>query len=90
MTVTRYYRSKCGRHDFGFRFEHDNNRVRIVCTGHPPLSGRDDSVHKTHLYSSGAICFNAGKEPRSQREAERRAAEWAEYLLEYIRTGAAQ
>ena len=90
MNTSRMYRSRCGRHDFGFRFVPRDGHIEIVCTRHPPLGGRDDAVSRTHLYSSGEICFVAGKEPRTLAEAERRAAQWAEYLLSYIRTGVSQ
>ena len=90
MTIRKRYRSRCGRQEFGFSFERSGGHVDIRCTLHPSLNGRDASVSRTHLYSSGLICFVGGKEPRTLSEAEQRAAEWAEYLLSYIRTGTAQ
>ncbi len=91
MPDPKTYCSKDGGAYFWFRFEPRDGHIDILCTRHPPLNGRDPSVSKTHLYrSSGLICFVAGREPRTQAEAEQRAAEWAEYFLEYRRTGSAQ
>jgi hypothetical protein len=90
MGTIKTYRSQDGRAYFVFRFEPVAGHVDVVCTRHPPLGGRDPGVGRTHLYSSGQVCFVSGREPRSQLEAERRAAEWAEYLLSYIRTGVAR
>jgi len=84
------YRSKNGLHYFYFNFFDQGKYIDIYCTRHPSLNGRDSRVSKTHLYSSGKICFVNGREPHSPREARRRAKEWAEYILEYIRTGKAQ
>lgn len=90
MSIAKTYRSTCGAHYFWFRFQEQGQRYGISCTRHPPLAGRDASTSLTHLYPSGEICFVAGKEPRTLADAEARAAEWAEYLLEYIRSGVAQ
>jgi len=84
------YRSKNGLYYFDFDFVDRGKYTDIYCTRHPSFNGQDSSVRKTHLYSSGKICFVGGKEPRSLWEARRRAKEWAEYILEYIRTGKAQ
>lgn len=89
-SIRRYYRSRDGRSYFGFEFVRRGGHVDIYCPTRPPLNGRDSDVNKTHLYRSGEICFVAGREPRSLGEAQRRASEWAEYFLEYRRTGAAQ
>jgi hypothetical protein len=88
--VSKHYRSKNGRHIFTFKFVPEGNRVSIYCQRHPPLNGRDSSAHKTHLFSSGKICFVAGREPRDLSSAMRLAQQWGEYLLEYIRTGVPQ
>ena len=84
------YRSKNGLYYFDFDFVDQGKYIDIYCTRHPSFKGQDSSVRKTHLYYSGKICFVDGKEPRSLWEARRRAKEWAEYVLEYIRTGKAQ
>lgn len=85
--VRKTYRSRSGRHYFKFDFLPAGTHIDIYCPVHPGLNGRDSSVTKTHLYDSGQICFVEGQEPRSQREAEHRAAQWAEYYLNYIATG---
>ena len=88
--IKRYYRPKNGRDFFNFRFKDRGDHVDIFCSCHPPLSGRDSDVNKTHLFSSGQLCFVSGREPRSQARAEELAAQWAEYYLEYRRTGITQ
>lgn len=88
--IKRYYRSKHGRDFFNFRFKDRGDHVDIFCLLHPPLNGRDPDVNKTHLFSSGRLCFVSGREPRSQARAEVLAAQWAEYFLEYRRTGITQ
>lgn len=90
FTIKKFYRTMNGQHDFEFRFVPDGRHINIYCLARPGLNGRDDSVHKTHIWPDNRICFVAGREPRGQTEAEHRAREWAEYYLEYRRTGAAQ
>ena len=84
------YRSENGQHYFKFQFLNQRNYYIINCTEHPSFNGQSSSVEKTHLYSSGSICFVKGKEPRTIWEAESRAKEWAEYFLEYRKTGKAK
>ena len=86
-SVKKYYRSKDGRDYFNFKFVNRGTCIDIYCTRHPSLNGRDSDPHKTHLFSSGKLCFVSGREPRSQGQAEKLAAQWAEYYLEYRRTG---
>ena len=86
----RHYRSKNGRHYFTFKFVNQGGHIDIYCTRHPSLRGRSTTVIKTHLYSSGLVCFTSGREPQTQRRAEILAKQFSEYLLEYIRTGKAQ
>ncbi|HYE20295.1 MAG TPA: hypothetical protein VEA69_17740 [Tepidisphaeraceae bacterium] len=88
--MTKYYRSADGGSIFKFAFAPQGDHIAIHCLAHPPLGGRDASVTKTHLYSSGQICFVAGREPRDQERAEELAKQWAEYFLEYRRTGVPQ
>ena len=88
--IKRSYRSKNGQGYFNFRFKDQGDHIDIFCSGHPPLNGRDPDVNKTHLFSSGKLCFVSGREPRSQARAEELAAQWAEYYLEYRRTGITQ
>jgi hypothetical protein len=84
------YLSVNGFHYFVFDFVTQGDHIDIYCTKHPSLNGQDSSVSKTHLFSSGRICFVAGKEPRTRWEAQKRAKQWAEYFIEYRRTGKAQ
>jgi hypothetical protein len=84
------YRSENGQHYFTFDLVDHGDYFDIECTRHPSLNGRDSSVSKTHLYSSGKICFVSGKEPSTLWEAKMRAKEWAEYIIEYAKTGKAQ
>lgn len=86
----KYYRSKDGRSYFNFSFIARGSHIDVLCTAHPSLNGRDPDVNKTHIFSSGRLCFVAGREPRTQRRAEELARQWAEYFLEYRRTGEAQ
>lgn len=84
------YRSKDGRHYFNFTFVARNGHFDVHCTTHPPLNGQDDDVNKTHIYGSGKLCFVSGHEPRTQARAEELAGQWAEYFIEYRRTGVSQ
>jgi len=86
----RYYRSKDGQHDFGFHFRDQGGHYDIICFRHPPLHGRDSDVRKTHLFSSGRVCFVEGREPPTLARALELASQWAEYFLEYRRTGMAK
>ena len=88
--MTKHYRSKDGESLFTFRFVSDGDRIDVYCLRHPPLGEQDPSPTKTHLFPSGRLCFAAGSEPRDQRRAEALARQWAEYFLEYSRTGVAQ
>ena len=89
-SLTKWYRSKDGQHLFGFRFVNQGSCVDVYCIKHPSFGGRDPDPHKTHLFSSGKLCFVSGREPPNQARAEELAAQWAEYFLEYRRTGSTQ
>jgi hypothetical protein len=88
--TTKLYRSEDGTAVFKFSFLPEGNHVAVYCLSHPSLNGRDASPHKTHLFGSGKLCFVDGREPRDQSRAEQLARQWAEYFLEYRRTGVAQ
>jgi len=87
---TKTYRSNDGHHDFIFNFVDRESYIDIYCTYRPSFNGKDPDPHKTHLWDSGLICIIKGKKPKSQSEAKRLAAQWAEYFLEYRKTGIAQ
>jgi hypothetical protein len=87
--VAKFYRSRDGQYFFKFRFV-QGDFISIYCLAYPSLNGRDPDVHKTHMFSSGQICLVAGREPLDQERAEELARQWAEYFLEYRRTGIAQ
>lgn len=85
-----FYRSKDGCYDFKFEFVHCGSHYDVICHVHPPLNGRDSSVHNTHLFSNNRICFVGGQEPKTLQKAMHLASMWAEYFLEYRRTGVPQ
>jgi len=89
-SVIRYYRSEDGNAVFKFAFTPDGDHIAIRCLDRPLLNGMDDSPIHTHLYPSGQICIAIGREPRDQHRAEELARQWAEYFLEYRRTGISQ
>src|SRR5262245_50089421 len=88
--VARYYRSKDGRHVFTFYFVPQDDHIAVFCLRHPSLKGQDPSSFKTHLFPSGQLCFAEGQAPREHERAEELARQWAEYFLEYRRTGIPQ
>src|SRR5205823_12282635 len=88
--MTKWYRSKNGRGYFKFAFTPMADHIVVYCLAHPTLGGRDRDPHKTHLFSSGQLCFIPGQEPRTEERAEDLAQQWAEYFLEYVRTGIPQ
>src|SRR4051794_24256439 len=88
--VAKIYRSRDGQSYFKFRFTPEGDHIAIYCLAHPALNGRDPDPHKTHLFSSGKVCLVAGREPQDQPRAEELAQQWAEYFLEYRRTGVVQ
>ncbi len=83
----KYYKSKDGKHLFTFNFVNTGSHIDIYCHSHPSLNGRSSDPVKTHLFRSGKVCFVEGKEPTSQSRAEDLAGQWAEYFINYIKTG---
>jgi hypothetical protein len=90
MSNVKDYRSEDGNHYFTFHFVQQPGYVDIYCLKHPSLNGQDPDPHKTHLFSSGKLCFVAGHEPTTQERAEELAKQWAEYFVEYRQTGVEQ
>ncbi|MBN2267674.1 MAG: hypothetical protein JW725_05060 [Candidatus Babeliaceae bacterium] len=89
-TFNDTYRSKKGKHYFKFRFVPTGGVYDVYCDSHPGFNGKDNSPRKTHLFHSGKLCFQKGKEPRTPKRARELAGQWAEYMAEYRRTGIAQ
>jgi len=88
--MTKHYRSKDGSAIFQFEFAPEGGGVGVWCLSYPSLDGRDTDPHKTHIFDSGRLCFAEGHAPSNQRRAEELAQQWAEYILEYRRSGRAQ
>jgi len=88
--MKEYYVSEDGGQFFNFEFFDAGSHIDIYCNDHPSLNGQDSDPHKTHLYRSGKLCFSGGKEPQDMLRARELAKQWAEYFLEYVRTGSAQ
>ena len=86
----KFYRSKNGGYHFNFKFVNKGRYIDIYCTYHPSLNGHSSNPAKTHLFRSGKLCFASGHEAHSQSRAEILAAQWAEYFVEYRKTGIAQ
>ena len=84
------YCSKKGSYYFFFKFVTKGSYIDVYCTRHPSFNGRSSNPEKTHLFRSGQLCFVSGKEPKTRSRAEQLAAQWAEYFLEYRRTGKTQ
>jgi hypothetical protein len=89
-STEKYYRSEDGRAYFKFRFIPHGDQVLIFCLKRPSLGGQDPDPRKTHLFESGRLCFVEGHEPRDHARAEELAKQWAEYFLEYRRSGIVQ
>ena len=88
--TSKWYRSRDGARLFKFSFVQEGDHIAVYCLVHPDLGHQDPDSHKTHIFSSGRLCFVEGREPRDQAHAERLAQQWAEYFVEYRRTGIAQ
>lgn len=89
-TTNMTYRSKDGKHYFGFQVVGTGSRYTIYCHRHPDFNGQDSDSHKTHIFESGQLCFAAGHEPKTLARARELCKQWAEYFLDYRRTGKAQ
>ena len=85
--IKKTYRSKNGRYLFTFEFINKGSYIDISCSNPPSLNGRSSAVEKTHIWPSNKICFVNGKEPKNMSRAQDLASQWAEYYLNYIKTG---
>lgn len=85
------YRTKDGRADYGFSLERQaDGEVRAYITSQPSYAGREQDGHSTHRYTDSRdqrhyICFTGSL--RSEADAKKVAAAWADRTQEYIRTG---
>lgn len=89
-SIARTYCSKNGKHHFLFEFVSQSRHIDVYCRRHPSFNGKSSSPHKTHLFHSGKVCFVQGREPKTLRRAKELAAQWAEYFLDYRKTGKVQ
>lgn len=89
-STKKVYRSKNGSYYFTFKFIDKGNHHDVFCTKHPSFNGKSSNPRKTHLFHSGEICFVSGRAPKTQSRAEKLAAQWAEYFLDYRQTGKVQ
>lgn len=81
----RIYRNGTDEYDIEITAQ-PNGTYKLHCHAHPdnPFSAE---VTRCHLYSSGAICIAAGKEPRTLDAARAIAKFFASGYSQYIRTG---
>ena len=83
-----YYRTKDGRADYGFEVEQKSDGSwRPYITRQPSYRGRDTGAHPTHRLSDSKgkyVCWT--KQLKSEQEARRVAAAWADKTQDYIRT----
>jgi hypothetical protein len=84
-----YYRTKDGQADYGFSFEPRLfGGYRIYILSQPPYGDRDTSLHATHRLRDGSryyVCWTGRL--RSEDDARRVAALWAECTQDYIKHG---
>jgi hypothetical protein len=86
----KHYRSLDGRHYFTFRFVQTGDLIEIFVLAHPGFNGQDSDPNKSHLFSSGKLCFVAGRAPHDLSRAFELARQWGEYFCEYRQTGISQ
>ncbi|MDZ5455320.1 hypothetical protein [Azohydromonas lata] len=85
------YRTKDGRADYAFSLERQaDGEVRAYITSQPNYAGRDNSGHATHRYTDlrddrRYICWDGSL--RTEDDAKKVAAAWADRTQEYIRSG---
>lgn len=84
-----YYRTKDGRADYKFSIEqHPSDGYRVFIDGQPSYGFRDSSAHATHRLSDGSRKYVCWTQPiRSETDARKVAAAWADATQEYIKTG---
>lgn len=85
------YRTKDGQADYGFSIERQSDgEYRSYITSQPSYRGRSESAHDSHRYTDSRdnrkyACFEPM--PRTESDAKKVAASWADRTQEYIRTG---
>lgn len=85
-----YYRTKDGLADYGFSFERQSDGSwRAYIVSMPSYGWRDTSLHITHrLRDSDDRYYVCWSQPlRSEADARKVAALWADLTQEYIKTG---
>lgn len=90
------YRTKDGKAYFVFRYiptGYYNSRYEIDILSQPSYAFRQDNCAVTHRLPSERngckykICIMYGYEPRSEEQAKKFSADWAELTWKYIKTG---
>lgn len=89
MSVT-FYRTRDGQADYKFSFERQlDNNYRIVILDMPSYQRRDTGFHTTHHLTDGQgryyVCWTGAL--RSEDDAKKVAALWADLTQTYIKTG---
>lgn len=84
-----YYRTKDGLADYGFSFERQSDSSwRVYVDSMPSYGRRDTSLSVTHRLTDGGryyVCWS--QKLRSEADARKVAAKWADLTQEYIKTG---
>ncbi|GHU30478.1 hypothetical protein AGMMS50256_17480 [Betaproteobacteria bacterium] len=85
------YRTQDGQADYSFSFEpQSNGEIYIYIFKQPSYQGRNEDAHATHRYTDSRdgrkyICREP--QPRTESDARKVAAAWADLTQEYIRSG---
>jgi hypothetical protein len=81
-----YYRTKDGRGDFGFTIQQlGGGEYRVYITSYPTEAARCRALHRLSDGHGAYICWSAPL--RTEDEARRVAAAWADRVQDYLRTG---
>ena len=88
---TIYYRTKDGRADYGFTFEHQwDGNWRAYIVSQPSYGIQNTDSHSTHRFrdeNDGRYYICWTQPFRSEEDARKVAALWADATQEYIKTG---
>ena len=87
VELTKTYRETDYGDIYRIRIERESDgRRRIYCTQSPNNPWRD-RVNDHHLYSSGELCIQSGREPYSLERALALAGHWMMGYSAFCRTG---